>query len=331
MKNVQKVGDKWRFRKLINGKLYSKYYDYKPTQTDILQDLSLIRDREKRKRITLSEASYKYLSVKDKELSPTTYYGYLRVIKTLEKTYPDFMKKYIYDFEKIDIQEFINTYSSSHKPKSVKNVYSLIMNIIQLFRDDFKPKITLPKNIKEDPYIPTDKDIEFLLTNIKNTELEIPIKLGLMGMRISEVLGLTLNDINFETGEIKINKAKVRGYSGDVIKSTKTQSSIRTIKVDKEITDKIKAQGYICNKQKCTIEKFLLDFHKFYHIPHYSFHKLRHRFASKMIDMGMPITSVQKLGGWENGSSVLLRIYSHHLEDKTSEYQDMALKCIPKV
>lgn len=331
MRNLQKIGNRYRYRKCIKGKTISIYYDHKPTQSEMLQDLTIKKDKDKPQFISLKEASGKFLSVKDQELSPSTYYGYRNYIANLIALYPRFMNRNVYEITNILLQEFVNSFSSSHKPKTTKNAYSLIVNIIKLYRENFEPKVLLPKNIKEEPYIPNDEDVEFLLSHTKDTEYDIPIKLGLMGLRMSEMLAITLDDINFDTGEIRINKAKVKSLAGDVIKSTKTQASIRTIRVDKEITDKIKKQGYVYSKKRTDIEKFLIKFHKIHNKKHFNYHKLRHRFASKMIDMGMPLTTVQKLGGWERGSTVLLKIYSHHLDDKTKEYQEMAIKSIPKV
>lgn len=61
------------------------------------------------------------------------------------------------------------------------------------------------------------------------------------GARLSEILGITKDDISFEADTINIDKTW--DYKGDEdgrFKKTKNQSSIREVLVDKETTDLLK-------------------------------------------------------------------------------------------
>ena len=73
-----------------------------------------------------------------------------------------------------------------------------------------------------------------LLQVCKGTSLELPIYLASgLGLRISEVLGLTWENIDFIENTITINKITVRDNNSVILKSPKTENSERTISLIK--------------------------------------------------------------------------------------------------
>ena len=75
-----------------------------------------------------------------------------------------------------------------------------------------------------------------LLQVCKGSSLELQIYLASgLGLRISEVLGLTWDNIDFIENTITINKITVRDNNTVILKSPKTESSERTISAPKEI------------------------------------------------------------------------------------------------
>lgn len=65
--------------------------------------------------------------------------------------------------------------------------------------------------------------------------------LAFTGMRKGEVLALTWSDVDFRTGQIRINKTQSNGYNNHlVIQSTKTSASDRTIFIDSKSLDILK-------------------------------------------------------------------------------------------
>lgn len=55
-------------------------------------------------------------------------------------------------------------------------------------------------------------------------------------------------------------------------------------------------------------------------VPYFSFHKLRHFFASELHANGIPDQYIAKVGGWST-INVLQNIYEHTLRDKQKEYE----------
>lgn len=329
MKNLYKYGDRWRFRKTIDGKEYSFYFDEKPREKDIFQKLSIAQQKEKvsKTNLSISDAMYKYINCKDRELSASTTFGYYRYMKSLENSQKEFMKKNLYDLDNYQIQCFINELAKDKKPKTVKNIYSFLKAILKMFRNEFRPFVTLPRNYKKEPYIPTDNDIQELLKHTEGTKYDTITKLALYGLRASEINALTMDDIG--DGTINVDKAKVRGYSGYVLKETKTEASIRVVKVDKSLTDQIKKQGFIMGCRISTYTKFLSDLHKDYGLPHFSMHKMRHYYCSVLIAEGVPFKAVQKMGGWSSSSRVMQEVYAHQLQDR--DYSHIGIDYLKKL
>lgn len=304
---------KYRIRHTHNHKNYSINLDYKPSQREAY---ALITERISKaevniRKITLANACDEYINAKDQTLSASTIKNYKVLTKQLKRDYK-IMKYCISDIDDFTLQKFINEYSKNHSPKTVRNTYGFFRVVIRLFRKGFNPEVTLPQKIKYEPYIPVDADIKKMLDFVKGTEYEVVIKLGLNGLRMSEALALTMNDI--KDGEIRINKAKVRGEYGMVVKTTKTVASTRTIQVSKSLTDLIKSKGYVTKCAPSSIENFLKRNYKKYSKEYFSFHKLRHYWTSKMAP-NVPLQYLMAMGGWESDSTPR-KIYRHALKDQ---------------
>ena len=60
------------------------------------------------------------------------------------------------------------------------------------------------------------------------------------GMRVGELLALTLNDIDFKNNQIRINKTFYRLTGEDIINPPKTETSNRVIDIPEFLTDEIR-------------------------------------------------------------------------------------------
>lgn len=138
-------------------------------------------------------------------------------------------------------------------------------------------------------------------------------------MRRSEICALTPDDIKGDV--VVINKAKVQNEHKEwVIKSTKTTASTREIIIPAEISARIMEQGFVYKGYPGKITDFLTSTQKKLGIPHFSIHKLRHYFASKMSAMNVPEADIMKFGGWET-DYVMKGVYRHAMEDQNREAQ----------
>jgi integrase len=59
-------------------------------------------------------------------------------------------------------------------------------------------------------------------------------------------------------------------------------------------------------------------------IPYFSIHKLRHYFASKMSELGIPEADILKMGGWET-DHIMKKVYRHSLQTQAAQRRAMNL------
>lgn len=308
----------YRIRKMYKGKTYTVITDYKPTQKEAIQLMAdeLAKVQEQRARMTFENAARDYIESKYNVLSPSTIQGYEAILRTLPQ---NFLKKNIREITAVDIQTEINRISGNLSPKTVRNRHGFLSAVLGMFCPDLKLNTTMPQKVKNEPYIPTDEDIRKILECAKGTVYEIPIVLACYGMRRSEICALTLDDINGDV--VIINKAKVQNERKEwVTKSTKTTASTREIIIPAEIAAKITEQGFVYKGYPGKITDFLTATQKKLGIPHFSIHKLRHYFASRMSAMNVPEADIMKFGGWET-DYVMKGVYRHAMEDKNRKAQ----------
>lgn len=180
------------------------------------------------------------------------------------------------------------------------------------------------------------------------------------GMRIGEILALTPDDIDFENNEIHITRSLTRDKNSNVIlgKSTKTYNSKRNIPITSlfknELEDAIKnmqpnpynlifttrnqtlfsAANINCFfKRLCTKNKIKLEKNSKGKLESkVNMHMLRHTYATRCIESGMPAHILQKLLGHKNVSTTINTYttifdkYRNDEVDKSINYQIMQLE-----
>jgi Integrase len=308
----------YRIRKMYKGKTYTVITDYKPTQKEALQLLAEKMDKApvKSEHLTFRIASEKYIEMKNNILSPRTIKEYSETPSRLSNNFNELL---ISDITQQDIQTEINLLSKNKSPKTVRNYHGFISAVIGTFRPDMKIHTTLPQKLKSESYIPSDDDVKRILASAQNTMYEIPLALACYGLRRSEICALTIDDIVGDT--VTINKAMVLDKDKNwVIKTTKTTASTRTIVIPSHIVELIKAQGYVYKGHPNSITDFLSATQKKLNIPHFSIHKLRHYFASKMSALNIPEENILQMGGWET-DHVMKNVYRHAMTDKNNDAQ----------
>lgn len=311
----------YRVRKTYRTITYTVVFDHKPTQKEVTQALAAEMDKEsvKKTRLTFETAAKQYIDVKSNVLSPSTINGYHSVLKALSE---EFKHKHMDDLTGIDIQKEINSFATTKSPKTVRNIHGFISAVVGMFRPNMKISTTLPQKVKKEPYIPSDKDIQTILKHASGTMFEIPLLLGCYGLRRSEICALTLADLEYNT--IHINKAMVMDKDKEwVIKSTKTTASTRDVIIPPNLADKIREQGFVYQGHPNSITRWLWRLQDDLKMEHFSLHKFRHYFASKMSALNIPEADIIAMGGWET-DHVMKTVYRHALEEDKKKSQQTA-------
>lgn len=172
--------------------------------------------------------------------------------------------------------------------------------------------------------------------------------LAYTGLRIGELIALTWQDIDFIKGTINVNKTVSIGYHNKVIITDgKTESSNRTVTLDKETIQELKhwKQEQVRELLKCgynamdkkqlvfsnryntyfdkkTIVVKLKAYSKACNLPKITPHGLRHTHATLLFESGASIKQVQTRLGHRD-ASITMDIYTHITKDKRDEVPNL--------
>ncbi len=247
------------------------------------------------------------------------------------------------------IQTFYNSkYAEGLAPATVRYIHKNLRQILAFaMRKKYimvNPALDPIINVKKIPrykaaVLGQDVILDLLVNKIPEHPMALPIALGgLSGLRRGEILGLRWSDISFEKGTMHISGQRTVADDDETKRSeVKTPSSDRTIPLPTVTMDLLKDLkmrqdelktvlpeeyndfGYICCHMQRGygkpyhpnyISKNFSDVLAQWEIPHIRFHDLRHSYATNLIHMRIPITTVSKLLGHES-PDITLKIYAH--------------------
>lgn len=316
--NVEKLpSGSFRVRKMINGRTISMTFDRKPTQKEIQKEL------ERRNvfananhEFTFKIAAEEYMQSKKNVLSTTTIKNYNSILKNLSE---NFKNKKVDTITAMDVQREINDYSATRSPKSVKNASGFIAVVLSMYSPDLRLKTKLPQNIPHEEYIPSKEDIEKVLKYAEGTDYELILKLACFGFRKGEMLAITPDDVKDDIVTVSKSLAVTDDGSYDV-KTTKTESGIRQVRIGKELANKIKEQGYVYNGFPGNVLRFLHKAQDAVGVPRFKLHAFRHYYVSMCHAMGIPDVYIIKSIGHRTDTT-LKRVYRHEIEQETLKVQ----------
>lgn len=260
--------------------------------------------------LTLSEAYQRYINSKSSVLSPSTISGYKRLKKN---HFQNLMPMKLSKITSKHIQTAINELSASYSAKTVRNAHGLLHSVMKAYRPSFEFDTTLPQKVKPQYTIPTTADIAVLLDKANN-KIRVPILLASQGgLRRSEICALPPDD--FTDFGVNVNKVAVYDADNNVkIKTTKTIAGTRFVPLPQNVIAEAKKWKYF-NLTPATLDRQYSTLRNKCDIPRFSFHKLRHYFASELHSQGITDQYIAEIGGWET-VEVLHSIYQHTLRDK---------------
>lgn len=298
--------------------------------------------------IILQDFLLDFLEKYKMNLSITTYNCYMRICK--KYIIPLLGDIKLCDIRPIHIQNYVDDLLDLLTPQTIK-VHLNILNLalkrayrLKLIKENVVQFVEVPKNKKYKNEIYNAEDMKKLLEKSRETSLELPIILASgLGLRISEILGLTWNNIDFNDFTITIDKITVRDKGQVILKEPKTESSIRTISAPKEIIlmlkqlkkDRLaaKLRGEKSHRELIFYDKNLnpiaqdvlsKKFRYFLqenNLKHIRFHDLRHSHVTMLIDAKVPIKVISERVGHSNVNTTL-NIYSHALMEMDQEASD---------
>lgn len=271
--------------------------------------------------LTVDQGITSYIKDKSNVLSPSTIRGYYSIQRVLPDTIRHMPIRHI---NSAVLQSWVNDLSGKATPKTVRNHYALISAIIGYYYPDKTIRVQLPQKQVKNLYVPTDQDIETLISYLKeyDQDMLIAVYLACFGtMRRSEICALTSDDIS--GCSVVINKAMV--YTSEHTWITKpvpkNDSSNRIVELPDFVMSALPAEGPLVSSTPAAISDRFIRIIKRLKLPHIRFHDLRHYSASVMHAIGVPDVYIMQRGGWSSDHT-LKTIYRGSMDDFARKYTD---------
>lgn len=305
----------WNVRIMCNGKSYS-FTD--PDKRRVMRRAAEFAEqcREDIDNPLLADALEKYVEERAESLSPATIRGYNSIVRAI-RTQSPIANKRIMSLTDHDIQAIIRNIET---PKTQRNYVNLIESATgRKFSVKFRNK--MPKEVA----VPSDQEVLGLINIFARTEMEIPVMLGAYaGLRRGEICALTIQDLDGDY--LHISKDMVLDDYGQwIIKEPKTPASNRVVLVPHHVAERIRKRGHITTLHPNVITKRFISKQEQLGIESpYTFHSLRHFFASYLHAQHIPDAYVLRAGGWST-PHVMQKVYRHALDNEHLEYSQKAV------
>lgn len=262
--------------------------------------------------MTAGQAIKEYIASRKPVLSPSTINGYVQIAGNLEKTEPVLWSARC---ELIDIQPYINKWHDDGLSyKTIANNVSLIRCAVTCSGYTVAP-YRMPAKLHTEYYIPSEENVKTLVTAVKGTRIEVPVTLGIFGLRRSEICAIRASDLDGTT--LHIARALVKSSDGGFEnKQPKTFNSDRYVSIPPETAASIRRNGYAWGATPDALTSAFAHVLKNAGLPSFRFHDLRHFFVSYCHNiLKLSDKQIETLGGWRS-DYVMRSHYMHSMRDK---------------
>ena len=319
MKVTKLKNGKYRIRPMINGEQRCFTFDYRPTKADIDK---IIGDNSTTGKTSVSESVARYIETKESVLSPSTIKMYRAYLRNMPQW---FLKLRLSEVDSYKLQTLANEIMRTHSVKYARNINALVTATLAIFAPSVNVRVTFPRKTLKDDYKPSNEDIKRILEESKNTMFEVALWLACFGLRRSEQICLTEDDLNGNV--LTISKARVQDKNNEWITKdyTKTAASVRQIILPDYVVDLIHEKGFYQGHPN-SIVCWLYKAQKRLGIPKFSLHYFRHFYAAKMSTI-TDEASVLELGGWKT-DYVFKNTYRYALPENVDKAKEDASRLI---
>lgn len=231
------------------------------------------------------------------------------------------------------IQNAFNERSKNYKGKTLNNIRSVLHNALKdatvsgLLVNNTAEDIKIPKIEKKKVQPLSADEIKLFLDACKDDTFEFLYYFDLnTGLRKGELLGLTWDAVDLDTGVIQINKqlSKSTYFKGSeyILDSTKTDSGNRKIVIAGEVLDRLRKWRRLQTEREelvgaewnnewnlvftndfggpispDTLIKHLRKIREKINRPDLTLHSLRHTYGTLLAEQGLPLATLKNLMG----------------------------------
>ena len=287
--------------------------------------------------------SRQWLSLyKKPTVTPKTFDFYTFVLKCC--IWPTFEKIPLNEITAPMCQMLINKLIDEGKSHRTLAATKLVLNQIfeQAIEDKaitFNParKLKLPSKIKKTVKFLTWDEQAHLEKSLKDTLAEAPVMIGLYaGLRLGEIIGLHISDIDLNAKRITVRRSISDGGGKLSVKVTKNRKE-RIVPIPLVLVNVLKplieagsssnilfpypeTNWYYHPSTFRDLLYFYFDLHK---IPRVNPHALRHTYATRLLERGVPLKVVSELLG-HSSITITADTYTHVIP-KVTEHAAAAL------
>lgn len=266
------------------------------------------------------------------DIKESTYYNYYSIIYS--RLIPFFSDIEVDNIDSSLILEFSKKLQDAGiSNKRIKDILLVLKQFLNSL--DINIKFLYPKQYRNKVVSLSDNDINKIIKHTLNsTDIkEFSILLVLYtGLRIGEICALQWKDIHLDKGLLEVSKTVVRVKSENetvnktkiLIDSPKTDTSIRTIPIHKQLVPLLKEFKkspecfVLTGTTECLPTNIYYNFYKKFikriNIEECNFHILRHTFATKALLNGIDIKTLSEILG-HSSVKITLDRYVHITND----------------
>jgi len=217
------------------------------------------------------------------------------------------------------MNEGISARTVARKISSLRSFYRFLMKEGVISTNPTR-RIILPKSEKRLPVFVEERSMEKLFDQNKQVGLEISMRDRLMllvfystGMRLSELIGLKVGDIDFSRSTIKVlgkrNKERIIPMTNELI------DEFRIYLNEQNPIKKSDEYLFLTDKGEKLYPKFVYNVVKKHLSPVTSIekrspHVLRHTFATHLLNQGADLNAIKELLGHTNLAAT--QVYTHN-------------------
>ncbi|MCH8945345.1 MAG: tyrosine-type recombinase/integrase [Nanoarchaeota archaeon] len=224
----------------------------------------------------------------------------------------DFTKKQPNEVDEDDVKIYIVENLSDHASMSIILFLSAIRYAYSnILKNDITLGIKRPKREKRLPTVLTKEEVKKMLNSVDTKKSKLMISLiYACGMRVSEILNLKINDLNFEERTGKILQAKGKKDRIFNIPQFLFNNLKKQVKKQTEKNQEFLFSGPKGRLTSRNIQKIVNNVAKKAGIKKdVHCHTLRHSFATHLLEDGTDIRVIQELLGHSDISTT--QLYSH--------------------
>lgn len=335
------------------------YLEAKQKRKQAMEETHIIpRGADAASKITFYKLTEEWLKIKKGQVKPSTYANYVNLIQ--KQLFPELGNLYVSSLTTPYLEQFLQKKlvcgrldgKGGLSNKTVCDLRSLLKLILQYAK---KIGYFCPSDLKFSISAGHPPKIEVLekseLVNIEEILFaeSKPLHLGILlalygGLRIGEICALQWKDFCLEEGTVNVSKTVIRIKNTEenatsktivIIQEPKTEHSKRTIPLPDVllpyfIEAKKEEEDFILTKTTRFMEPrvFLEHYKKILKkagIKNYTFHALRHTFATRCVENNFDIKTLSEIMGHSNISITIQRYVHPSLEQKRVQMNKLSL------